>query len=460
MITTQQLYQLYLQHPVISTDTRKIAAGSLFFALKGDKFDANTFAQQAIAAGAAYAVIDNPEYQLGDEYLLVADVLTALQDLARHHRRQLSIPVIGLTGTNGKTTTKELINAVLSQHFKTQATQGNLNNHIGVPLTILTIDASHQVAVIEMGANHQKEIELLCTIAQPSHGLITNVGKAHLEGFGGVEGVKKGKGELYDYLAKSGSPEVGKSASLAGQQVANAVFVNSDDQTLLDMAAARKLGNVVYYGTNTIDDLVSGELVENSPLLALEYTNNKTGQSYTVKTQLTGAYNLHNILAAIAIGSYFNIPAAQINAGIEGYQPKNNRSQIVKTESNTLICDYYNANPSSMFVAIENVGKLQAPRKVLILGDMFEMGPESAAEHASVIQKALDTPVDERIFIGKDFAAAAQSIDHGLWTMGQNTCYATAEDAIAALKASPITHSTILIKGSRGMALERLVELF
>jgi len=453
MITTQQLYQLYLQHPVISTDTRKIAAGSLFFALKGDKFDANTFAQQAIAAGAAYAVIDNPAYQLGDEYLLVADVLTALQDLARHHRRQLSIPVIGLTGTNGKTTTKELINAVLSQHFKTQATQGNLNNHIGVPLSILTIDATHQMAVIEMGANHQKEIELLCTIAQPSHGLITNVGKAHLEGFGGVEGVKKGKGELYDYLATPPPPPEGGAFERRG----GVTFINSDDQTLLDMAAARKLGNVVYYGTNTIDDLVSGQLVENSPLLTLEYTNNKTGQSYTVKTQLTGAYNLHNILAAIAIGTYFNIPAAQINAGIEGYQPKNNRSQIVKTESNTLICDYYNANPSSMFVAIENIGKLHAPRKVLILGDMFEMGPESAAEHASVIQKALDTPVDERIFIGKDFLSQQSLVQS---QQSAATFYATAEDAIAALKASPITHSTILIKGSRGMALERLVELF
>lgn len=450
MITTQQLYQLYLQHPVISTDTRKIAAGSLFFALKGDKFDANTFAQQAIAAGAAYAVIDNPEYQLGDNYLLVPDVLTALQDLARHHRRQLSIPVIGLTGTNGKTTTKELINAVLSQHFKTQATQGNLNNHIGVPLTILTIDATHQMAVIEMGANHQKEIGFLCTISQPSHGLITNVGKAHLEGFGGVEGVKKGKGELYDYLT-SRPPEGGVNSP------GGVTFINSDDQTLLDMAAARKLSNVVYYGTNSIDNLVSGQLTENSPLLALEWTNNKTGQSYTVKTQLTGAYNLHNILVAITIGTYFNIPAAQINAGIEGYQPKNNRSQIVKTTSNTLICDYYNANPSSMFVAIENVGKLQADRKVLILGDMFEMGPEAATEHAAVIQKALDTPVDERIFIGKDFLSQNSKVK----SQNQGAVfYATAEDAIAALKANPITHSTILIKGSRGMALERLVELF
>ncbi len=451
MTTTQQLYQLFLQHPVISTDTRKIGAGSLFFALKGDKFDANTFAEKAIEAGAAYAVIDNPAYQLGEKYLLVDDVLTALQDLARHHRRQLGIPVIGLTGTNGKTTTKELINAVLSQHFKTQATQGNLNNHIGVPLTILTIDASHQMAVIEMGANHQKEIELLCSISQPSHGLITNVGKAHLEGFGGVEGVKKGKGELYDYFLKSESPEVRKSGS------SSAVFINSDDNTLLEMASARKLSHVVYYGTSSIDDLVSGELVENSPLLGLEWTNNKTGEVYKVKTQLTGAYNLHNILVAITIGVYFNIPAAEINAGIEGYQPKNNRSQIVQTATNTLICDYYNANPSSMFVAIENIGKLEAKRKVLILGDMFEMGPESAVEHAAVIQKALDTDVDERIFIGKDFLS---QISKFKIQKTDATFYETAEDAIAGLKAEPITGATILIKGSRGMALERLVELF
>ncbi|WP_184544077.1 UDP-N-acetylmuramoyl-tripeptide--D-alanyl-D-alanine ligase [Mucilaginibacter sp. FT3.2] len=451
MTTTQQLYQLYLQHPVISTDTRKIGVNSLFFALKGDKFDANTFAQKAIEAGAAYAVIDNPEYKQGEKYLLVEDVLTCLQDLARYHRSQLSIPVIGLTGTNGKTTTKELINAVLSQHFKTQATQGNLNNHIGVPLTILTIDATHQMAVIEMGANHQKEIALLCSIAQPSHGLITNVGKAHLEGFGGVEGVKKGKGELYDYLKPPPPPEGG------ANKREGITFINSNDTTLLEMAETRKLHNVIYYGTNTIDDLVSGELIENSPLLSLEWTNNKTGNSYKAKTQLTGAYNLHNILAAIAIGTYFNIPAIAINAGIEGYQPKNNRSQIVKTATNTLICDYYNANPSSMFVAIENIEKLQADRKVLILGDMFEMGPESAVEHASVIQKALDTPVDERIFIGKDFLSQKVIVES---QQSGAVFYATAEEAITALKGNPIKSSTILIKGSRGMALERLVELF
>lgn len=452
MTTTEQLYQIYLQHPTISTDTRKIGSGSLFFALKGDKFDANTFALQAIEAGAAYAIIDNPAYQLGDQYLLVEDVLTALQYLARHHRRQLKIPVVGLTGTNGKTTTKELINAVLSQHFKTQATQGNLNNHIGVPLTILTIDATHEAAVIEMGANHQKEIELLCTISQPSHGMITNVGKAHLEGFGGVEGVKKGKGELYDFLAPH-PPEGG-----ALEKQGRVAFVNSDDAVLMEMADARHLHHVIYYGTQDIDNLISGEIIENAPLLTIQWTNNTTGQTYTVKTQLTGAYNLHNILAAISIGTYFKLSAQEINAGIEGYQPKNNRSQIVKTTTNTLICDYYNANPSSMAVAIENMDKISAKRKVLILGDMFELGDESPAEHLAVLQKALDVPVDERIFIGKDFSASAKSMDHGPSTIDH--FYLTAEDAIAGLKSNPIKNSTILIKGSRGMALERLVELF
>ncbi|MDN5284349.1 MAG: murF [Mucilaginibacter sp.] len=453
MITTEQLYPIYLQHPVISTDTRKIGSDSLFFALKGDKFNANTFAKQAIEAGAAYAVIDDPEYQLGEQYLLVADVLATLQDLARHHRRQLTIPIIGLTGTNGKTTTKELINAVLSQHYKTQATQGNLNNHIGVPLTILSINATHEVAVIEMGANHQKEIELLCSISQPSHGLITNVGKAHLEGFGGIEGVKKGKGELYDYLGSAGS----------GLHDAGVAFINSDDAVLMKMAADRGLSNVVYYGSNTRSNLISGEIIENAPLLTIQWTNSKTNESYQVKTQLTGAYNLYNILVAISIGTYFNLTSMEINAGIEGYQPKNNRSQIVETTTNTLICDYYNANPSSMAVAIENIGKIDAKRKVLILGDMFELGEESPAEHALVFQKAMDTPVDERVFIGKDFSAAAtKTMGHEPWTMDEKTTrfYATAEDAIAGLRKDPIKNSTVLIKGSRGMALERLVELF
>jgi UDP-N-acetylmuramoyl-tripeptide--D-alanyl-D-alanine ligase len=442
MTTTEQLYQLYLQHPVISTDTRKIAKGSLFFALKGDKFDANTFAQKALEAGAAYAIIDNPEYKTGDKFLLIDDVLTALQQLATHHRRQLSIPVIGLTGTNGKTTTKELINAVLSQRFKTLATQGNLNNHIGVPLTILSINSSHEMAVIEMGANHQKEIELLCSIAQPTHGLITNVGKAHLEGFGGIGGVKKGKGELYDYLDQFGST----------------AFINSDDATLLKMQEDRGLKNVIYYGKSiNPDNLVSGKLLDNSPFLTLKW-NDRQSVSYTVKTQLTGAYNLDNILAAICIGTYFEMSTDEINSGIEGYQPKNNRSQIMNTATNTLICDFYNANPSSMFVAIENMDKMQADRKVLILGDMFEMGNEAAVEHTAVIEKAMNAQVDERIFIGKEFSSQQTEVQNT--NLINTTFYITAEDAIVGLKTAPITNATILIKGSRGMALERLVELF
>jgi len=444
-MNTKQLYNIFLQHPVISTDTRKIAAGSLFFALKGDKFDANTFAQQAIDAGAAYAIIDNPAYQPGEKYILVDDVLTALQDLARYHRSQLTIPVIGLTGTNGKTTTKELINSVLSQRFKTLATQGNLNNHIGVPLTILNINSTHEIAVIEMGANHQKEIALLSSIAQPSHGLITNVGKAHLEGFGGVEGVKKGKGELYDFLSQS-------------QGVA---FVNSNDQTLLEMEKARNLKNVVFYGLPDDRNLVSGELIQNDPLLTLKWEKNRSGESHQTQTQLTGAYNLDNILVAICIGAFFNLTDDEITAGVEGYQPKNNRSQIQQTATNTLICDYYNANPSSMAVAIENIGKIDAKRKVLILGDMFEMGDEAAAEHTAIIKKALDAPVDERIFIGREFHLANETMDHGPWTIDKKaTFYPSVEEAIAGLKANPIKNSTVLIKGSRGMALERLVELF
>jgi UDP-N-acetylmuramoyl-tripeptide--D-alanyl-D-alanine ligase len=487
----EQLYQIYLQHPVISTDTRKIAPGCLFFALKGDKFDANKFAQLAVDAGAAYAFIDDPAYRAGEQYILVDDVLTTLQQLAKHHREQLTIPVIGLTGTNGKTTTKELISAVLMQRFKTQFTQGNLNNHIGVPLTILTIDASQEIAVIEMGANHQKEIGFLCTIAQPTHGLITNVGKAHLEGFGGFEGVKIGKGELYDYLSRevripiaigTESPkdeadaDIPDSSPLLELSPTNrsahtgVAFINHDNAFLLEMAEARHLKNVIYYGTTGDSNLVSAALLENSPYLTIQWTNNSPGgdamhRVSDVKTQLTGAYNLDNILVAACIGVYFGLTDDEINQGIGGYQPKNNRSQIVQTATNTLICDYYNANPSSMAVAIENMDKLTASRKVLILGDMFELGDEAAAEHEAIIRKAFDVAVDERIFIGGEFFKVSPKVRKSGSPKddasgGSIVFYQTAEDAIAALRANPIKNSTILIKGSRGMALERLVELF
>jgi UDP-N-acetylmuramoyl-tripeptide--D-alanyl-D-alanine ligase len=434
---TEELYKIYQQHPVITTDTRKITPGSLFFALKGENFDANTFAGNAIEAGAAYAVMDNAAYKKGPQFILVDDVLTALQDLARHHRRQLRIPVVGLTGTNGKTTTKELINAVLSEQFNTLATQGNLNNHIGVPLTILNINASHQAAVIEMGANHVGEIALLSSISQPTHGLITNVGKAHLEGFGSLEGVKIAKGELYDFLSASN----------------DLAFINSNNPILMEMQSARRFKtSPVFYG-DAIDDLVSGEITGNAPYLSLSWTNNTSGESYEVKTQLTGAYNLDNILAAISIGLTFKLSAEQINRGIACYQPKNNRSQVVQTATNTLICDYYNANPSSMAVAIENVGKLTADHKALVLGDMFEMGAEAETEHKAILEKALETPVDRRIIIGKEFFKLKAD---GL----SAEFYETRDDAAVALRAQPILNSTILIKGSRGMALEKLLELF
>jgi UDP-N-acetylmuramoyl-tripeptide--D-alanyl-D-alanine ligase len=436
-MNTEELYKVYLQHPVITTDTRKIAPGGLFFALKGENFDANTFAANAIEAGAAYAIIDNAEVNNGPEYILVEDVLSTLQDLARHHRKQLTIPVIGLTGTNGKTTTKELINAVLSEQFNTLATQGNLNNHIGVPLTVLSITSAHEAAVVEMGANHVGEIALLSSISQPTHGLITNVGKAHLEGFGSLEGVKKGKGELYDFLSTYN----------------RTAFISSDNSILMEMQAARKFQtSPVFYG-DAIDDLVSGEIIANAPYLSLKWTNNTSGDSYDVKTQLTGAYNLDNILAAICIGLTFKLSAQQINKGIENYLPKNNRSQVVQTESNTLICDYYNANPTSMAAAIENVEKITADHKALILGDMFELGSDAATEHHAILEKALSVNVDRRIIIGKEFfKLKADDLPVEF--------YETREDAAKALKEKAIRNSTILIKGSRGMALEKLLELF
>ncbi len=435
IMTTEELYQIYLQHPVITTDTRKITKGSIFFALKGENFDANTFAAQAVEAGAAYAVIDNAQYRAGHKFILVPDVLTALQDLARHHRRQLNIPVVGLTGSNGKTTTKELINAVLSQKFNTLATQGNLNNHIGVPLTVLTINSSHEAAVVEMGANHVGEIALLSSISQPSHGMITNVGKAHLEGFGGVEGIKKGKGELYDYLSDNNRQ----------------AFVNSNSAILMEMQAARKFTTPpIFYG-DAIDDLVSAEITGNAPFLSLRWTNNTSGESYEVATQLTGSYNLDNILVAICMGVHFKLSAAEINRGIENYQPNNNRSQVVKTVDNTLICDYYNANPTSMFAAIDNIDKLTSDKKAVVLGDMFELGEEAAGEHAAVVEKAINTAIDRRIFIGKEFYK--QKSDSAEF-------YETRDAAAEALRANPIKGATVLIKGSRGMALEKLVELF
>ncbi|WP_316797091.1 UDP-N-acetylmuramoyl-tripeptide--D-alanyl-D-alanine ligase [Pedobacter agri] len=431
MITTAELYFHFLKNPIVSTDTRNISPGCIFFALKGDHFNANEFAEQAINKGASFVVIDEENYVLNEKCLLVDDVLTALQNLARHHRKQLNIPVIGLTGSNGKTTSKELINAVLAERYKTFATFGNLNNHIGVPLSILSITPEVEVAVIEMGANHQKEIELLCTIAQPTHGIITNVGMAHLDGFGGFEGVKKGKAELYAYLKETNGY----------------TFINRDNPYLLEMSSKADLNKLIYYGTEN-GNTIKGNLKSSDPFIEVEWTNHEVSSS--VKTNLTGSYNFENILAAICIGDFFDMNPEEINNGLANYEPKNNRSQLTKTENNTVICDFYNANPSSMSAALNNIAVLTADKKTAILGDMFELGPESATQHELIARQAADSGLDQIILIGKFFYAYKDAFN-GLF-------FETPAEAANYLQQNKIVHNLILLKGSRGMKLESLLQ--
>jgi UDP-N-acetylmuramoyl-tripeptide--D-alanyl-D-alanine ligase len=428
----QNLYQHYLKHPTISTDTRNISEGCIFFALKGEHFNANTFAEQALQHGAAYVVIDEEAYKLNERYILVPDVLTALQELARHHRQQLKMPVIGLTGSNGKTTTKELLNAVLCQKFKTFATKGNLNNHIGVPLSVLAISADTEIAVIEMGANHQHEIEFLCAVAQPTHGLITNIGMAHLDGFGGFEGVKKGKAELYAYL----------------KQHNGFVFIYRNNPYLMEMSAAASLNKVIYYGTES-QDKISGELLKTDPYIELNWTSD--GETYQAKANLTGAYNFENILAAICVGNFFGLNPTEINRGLANYFPNNNRSQLTKTAENTLICDFYNANPSSMAAALNSLSGLNATHKAAILGDMFELGKEAPEQHNLIAKKAAEAGLAKLIFIGKQF--------YTLKDQYAGEFFNTPTEAGEYLKQHPLKDALILLKGSRGMALEQLMPL-
>lgn len=428
----QSLYQHYLNHPTICTDTRNIVKGCLFFALKGEKFDANTFAGEALKQGAAYVIIDNETYQTDGRCILVPDVLTTLQDLARHHRSQLKIPVVGLTGSNGKTTTKELINAVLQQKYKAFATKGNLNNHIGVPLSILSITTATEIAVIEMGANHQKEIELLCDIARPTHGLITNVGMAHLDGFGGFEGVKKGKAELFTYLKKYDGT----------------AFVNKNSADLMEMCEKTGLDQVIYYGTES-DNTISGALNKSDPFIGIAWTS-KEGD-FKTEVHLTGSYNFENILAAICIGNFFGVSPEGINAGLSGYQPNNNRSQLTKTATNTVICDFYNANPSSMAAALKNIELLTGAHKTVIIGDMFELGEASQSQHRQLIEQAEKLNLDTLIFIGKYFYEARKT--------GKGHFFNTPAEAQTFLSQHPVRNSLVLLKGSRGMALEQLLPL-
>jgi UDP-N-acetylmuramoyl-tripeptide--D-alanyl-D-alanine ligase len=426
--STETLYSIFQKGAKISTDTRQVSEGCIFFALKGDKFDGNQYAAEALQKGAAYAVVDDPAVVADDRFLLVEDVLAALQDLARHHRKTFTFPVIALTGSNGKTTTKELIAKVLSMKYNTYATKGNLNNHIGVPLTILSVDpAKHEMAVIEMGANHQAEIALLSTIALPTHGLITNIGKAHLEGFGGVEGIKKGKGELFDFLSKK----------------KGTVFANTTHDTIMEMVSKRRaFGEIVFYCSES--SAVNPILLQESPLVIFENHGKK------VSTHLPGSYNFDNICAALAVGKHFEVADEDANEAVSTYQPDNNRSQIVKKGSNTVIMDAYNANPSSMAAAVANFAKLDAPKKMLILGDMFELGDAAEEEHLALGKLIAAEKFDIVILSGKLMQHALPALPKAYYFPDKFSLHNWVMD-------NPQENTYILIKGSRGMALETVL---
>ena len=422
----EQLYSIYEQHRSVQTDTRKLKANDIFFALKGGNFNGNEFAARALELGAAFAVVDEAAYfTVPDKMMLVDDALTALQQLALHHRKQLNIPFLAITGTNGKTTTKELINAALSAGLKTYATVGNLNNHIGVPLTILSILPGVEIAVVEMGANHQKEIAGYCEIALPTHGIITNIGKAHLEGFGSEEGVKKAKGELYDFLrANNGT-----------------VFVCNDYDYLLEMAHG--IPEIITYGSSEADYV--GEAIADSAFLAVEVRG--SSQVGFIQTQLVGAYNFPNVMAAVAVASHFNVPESAIAPAIAHYTPSNNRSQVIKQGSNTIIMDAYNANPSSMRAAIENFAGIQADKKILLLGAMMELGTDSVKEHQELVNLLERSHWEAVVLVGGDF----KKVTHPYIFLENST------EAGKWLQQQQYQDAHILIKGSRSTGMEKVL---
>ena len=412
----EKLYSVYLGSTGVTTDSRKIESDALFFALHGASFDGNDYAIQALKQGASTAVIDrddilnnNPEY--AGQLLLVEDTLQALQALAKEHRRRLAIPIIAIAGSNGKTTTKELVSRVLAERFKVTTTRGNLNNHIGVPLTLLSMNTETEFGVVEMGASAQGEIELLCSIAEPNYGILTNIGLSHLEGFGGMEGIRKGKGELFDHLDQNGGR----------------TFVPEEDEVLCKMAGAR----------------------EN---LAIEYYSRTIANGF--KSNLTGDYNRYNIAAAVEVGRYFDIADERIAEAILSFTPDNNRSQALETNRNRLVVDCYNANPSSMEVALDNISVMEAEHKVLILGDMLELGEWSEEAHRTILRKA-DNVAERIILVGKEFAKA-YGTSEGL--TAEYRLYPTTAEALTALENSPISDSLVLLKGSRGIKLEQLIE--
>ncbi len=422
-MTITALHALFLKFPMVSTDTRKITKDCIFFALKGANFNGNTYASEALKNGAAYVIIDEEEFNITAHHILVEDVLTTLQELATYHRNHCKAKVIGLTGSNGKTTTKELINAVLSKSYKTIATQGNLNNHIGVPLTLLSIKENTEIAIIEMGANHQKEIAFLSSIAQPDFGYITNFGKAHLEGFGSIEGVIKGKSELYDYLISNDK----------------SIFLNADDPI-----QSEKLGSYIKKFGFSVNNsqYYQIEFVGANPFVALQVEN------YKINSQLIGSYNFTNCAAAILIGKYFNVPVKDIKSAIESYVPKNNRSQIIKKNGHHIILDAYNANPTSMKAALENFKAMEGKNKIVFLGDMFELGETASVEHHNISDLADQLGFTDVYLIGENF----NKINSSLKT------FESFEALVDYLQNHPLEEKgNLLIKGSRGMALERLL---
>ncbi|WP_276368899.1 UDP-N-acetylmuramoyl-tripeptide--D-alanyl-D-alanine ligase [Chryseolinea sp. H1M3-3] len=422
----KDLYNKFQESGKVSTDTRQISAGSIFFALKGDKFNANTFASQAIEKGASYVVMDEREYATSDRCIVVNDVLATLQQLARYHRDQLNIPVIGLTGSNGKTTSKELLHAVLSKKFNTYATKGNLNNHIGVPLTLLAIDKRIEIAVVEMGANHVGEIALLCSIANPSHGFITNIGRAHIGMFGGFENIVRAKSELYQHLIDCGGT----------------VFINAQNEILANMS--KRFKNPIFYPRD--GDYYHGELVGADPFVKIKAENGAI-----VESKLIGAYNFENIMVALCIGKYFGVDPNLANQAIEAYEPGNMRSQMLRKGSNTIILDAYNANPSSMQAAVENIASMKASHKVLILGDMFELEGEAEKEHRQLGKLIHQKAFDQVYLCGKLFKAALSEIPEAKY-------FEDKTGLVEAIKKYPINDATILVKASRGIGLETIVE--
>ncbi len=422
----EQLYKIFLQYPSVQTDTRKLKQGDIFFALSGPNFNGNQFALKALQAGAAYAVVDENINNNNIKLIKVDNTLQTLQALAKYHRQQLNIPFIAITGSNGKTTTKELVSKVLATTYKTYTTQGNLNNHIGVPLTLLSIKKDAAIAVIEMGANHQKEIESYCNYTLPTHGIITNCGKAHLEGFGGEEGVKKGKGELFDFIrANDGT-----------------VFIYTDYDYLQNMS--RGIEKIYRYGTSNGD--ITGSVLAGEPFLKVAAT--KGSKKFVIETKLVGDYNLPNVLCAVAIGSFFNVPVEKIKTAIESYTPGNSRSQMIEKDTNHMILDAYNANPTSMKAAIENFAKIQAPKKVLMLGGMMELGEESLAEHNNILQLINQYQWDNVILVGGDFSQTQHSHQY----------FNNSTEAKIWFNEQQFKNTYFLIKGSRSMMMEKILD--